>query len=259
MFNALNSAANGMTAQTKQIETISNNIANAETGGFKKSPADLEDLLYNTSKDPGAATSATTRNPAGVQIGTGSRVVGTTREHTQGSLKITNNELDIAIAGDGFLPIQQPNGEIAYTRSGNFMKDAEGRLVTHEGHALVPEIVIPPDAVGINIASDGRVQVKVGNTVSEVGQIQLVNFSNPAGLHAMGGNKFERSPSSGEPVTSAPGEGGTGNILHKSLESSNVDPVNEMTNMIRAQRSFELGSRVMTTVDQMMGSLGQIK
>ena len=260
MINALNSAATGMVAQQKQLEVISNNLANADTTAFKKSRADFEDLLYNNLKDPGSATSATTKSPTGVQVGVGVKVSGTTREHAMGSLKPTGNELDIAIAGDGFLAVQRPNGEIAYTRDGSLRRNPEGRLENSAGFPIVPEIVIPAGTVGIQITADGRVSTR-GNDgkVNEVGQIQLTSFANAAGLQATGGNLYAVSPASGEPNTVTPGENGTGEIHQQFLEASNVSPVNEMTDMIRAQRVFELNSKVVSASDQMLGTLGQIR
>lgn len=260
MINSLNTAATGMNAQQKQLEVISNNLANADTTSFKKSRADFEDLLYNNLKDPGAATSATTKSPTGVQVGVGVKVAGTTREHALGSLKPTGNDLDIAIGGDGFLAVQRPNGEIAYTRDGTLRRGAEGRIENSNGFPIVPEIVIPSGTIGVQISSDGRVSVRnPDNKVTEIGQIQLTSFANAAGLQATGGNLYAVSASSGEPNTVTPGENGTGEIHQSFLEASNVSPVTEMTDMIRAQRVFELNSKVVSASDQMLGTLGQIR
>lgn len=260
MINALNAAATGMVAQQKQLEVIANNLANADTTAFKKSRADFEDLLYNNLSEPGAATSATTKKPTGVQVGVGVKVTGTSREHDLGSLKPTNNELDLAIGGDGFFAIQRPDGQIAYSRDGTFKRSAEGRMENANGYPLVPDIMIPAEAVSVGIAPDGRVSIRTSdNKVQEIGQIQLANFANPAGLQALGGNLYSVSPSSGEANVLTPGDAGTGQLHQKFLEASNVSPVNEMTDMIRAQRVFELNSKVVSATDQMMGTLSQIR
>ncbi len=260
MITTLNTAATGMAAQQKQLEVISNNLANADTTAFKKSRADFEDLLYNNMKEPGAATSATTKNPTGVQVGAGVKVVGTTREHNVGSLKPTNNELDVAIDGDGFFAVQRPNGEVAYTRDGSFKRSAEGRIETANGFPVVPEITIPDGTTALNISGDGRVSARAADgTVQELGQIQLTNFANSAGLQSIGANMYMVSPSSGAPNTLTPGEAGVGQLQQKFLEASNVNPVSEMTDMIRAQRVFELNSKVVGAADQMLGSLSQIR
>ncbi len=260
MLGALNSAATGMTAQAKQLEVISNNIANADTTSFKKSRADFEDLLYQNSKDPGAATSATTQNPTGVQVGVGVKVSGTTREFTDGSLKPTNRDLDVAISGNGFFSVQKPNGNLSFTRDGAFRIGAEGRLENGNGFPIVPEITLPAGTKNINITQDGRVSVLTDSTTpQEIGQIQLTLFANPAGLQAEGGNLYSPTPASGTPTPGTPGDEGLGMLMHKFLEASNVNPMNEMTEMIRAQRVYELNSKVITTTDQMMSTLNQIR
>lgn len=260
MFNALNASATGMTAQTKQIEVISNNLANADTVGFKKSRAEFQDLLYHTTKDPGAATSATTANPTGVQIGAGVQVAAVSREHTDGQPRLTGRELDVAIGGSGYFTVQRFNGDIAYTRDGSFTLSSEGRLETSQGFAVVPEIIVPPDALGVNITQDGRVTISTSNKeVREVGQLQITGFANPAGLSAEGGNLFAATPSSGAPTPATPGEAGMGTLLQRHLESSNVSPVTEMTDLIRAQRVYELNSKVIQSTDQMMSTLNQLR
>ncbi len=260
MLSALNTAATGMAAQTKQLEVVSNNIANADTTGFKKSRTDFEDLLYHNVKDPGAATSATTKAPTGVQVGAGVKVSGTTREHAVGSLKPTGGDLDIALDGDGFLAVTKPNGELAYTRDGALKRGAEGRLENSSGYPLAPEIVIPADSIGINITMDGRVMSRTATgQTQELGQIQLTNFANSAGLMATGGNLYAPSPSSGEPVISNPGDAGVGRIQQRFLEASNVSPVQEMTDMIRGQRVYEMNSKVVSTVNDMLGTISNMK
>lgn len=260
MFNALNAAATGMTSQAKQIEVITNNIANTDTVGFKKSRAEFQDLLYRTDKDPGAATSATTQNPTGIQVGAGSQVSAVAREHTDGQPRGTGRDLDVALGGSGFLAIQRPNGEIAYTRDGSLQRNGDGTLVTSQGYPLVPEITIPQTARGVNIAADGRVSFTgEGNEPQEAGQIQLVMFTNPAGLSAEGGNLYTATVSSGAPTPGNPGENGAGMVLQKHLESSNVNPVTELTDLMRAQRAYELSSKALLSSDQMLQTLNALK
>jgi flagellar basal-body rod protein FlgG len=260
MLNSINTAATGMAAQTRQIEVVSNNIANADTTAFKKSRADFQDLLYHNVNAPGAATSATTQNPTGVQIGVGAKVVGTVREHKDGSLRPTQRDLDIAIEGDGFISVQKPNGEMAFTRDGSLRIGAEGRIENASGYPLLPEMQIPAGAKNVMISFDGRVSVSnAQNQVEEIGQIQLSTFANASGLMAEGGNLYQASPASGAPIPGTPTDAGFGRIHQGYLESSNVSPVTEMTDMIRAQRVFELNSKVINTADQMMGALNNVR
>lgn len=260
MLNALNTAATGMTAQSKQVEVISNNIANADTVSFKKSRTEFQDLLYQNVKDPGAATSATTQNPTGVQIGVGVKLAAVARENSQGSLRATGRPLDVAVQGDGYFAVAHLNGEIAFTRDGSFTTDPEGRITTSQGFPVQPEIVVPPNSSAVMISPDGRVQVAVGNQPpQEIGQIQLTNFVNPTGLKAIGGNLFVPSEGSGAPVPGTPGEAGYGTVGQMFLEASNVSPVTEMTDMVRAQRVYELNSKVISTTDQMLSTINQLK
>ena len=261
MINALNTAATGMAAQARQVEVISNNIANADTVAFKKSRAEFQDLLYQNIKEPGAATSATTANPTGVQVGVGVKLAAVSREHGQGSLRQTGRPLDVAVGGAGFFAVQKGDGEVVYTRDGGFQMDGEGRLVNSQGFAVVPELRIPPTAQGLSISPDGKVTARVGNSndITELGQIQITTFANPAGLLAQGGNIYSPSTASGAPVPSTPGEPGVGSLQQQFLESSNVSPVTEMTDLIRAQRVYELNSKVIGSADQMMSTLNQLK
>lgn len=260
MFKALNTAATGMTAQSLQSEVIANNIANSDTTAFKRSRAEFQDLLYQNEKDPGSATSSTTINPTGVQVGLGVKAVGSSREHSMGAARPTGRELDVLVGGEGFFTIQKPSGEIAYTRDGSFKLDAEGKLVNGQGLPLVPEITIPPGVRAIQIAGDGTVTVSLNSNESQqLGQIQLTNFINPAGLQADGGSLFLQTPASGEAVTGNPGDQGFGRLEQKFLEASNVNSVAEMTDLIRSQRLFEMNSKVIQTTDQMLSTLSQIK
>ena len=254
-------ALSGLTASSSDLSVTSNNIANADTTAFKKSRTEFQDLLYRNIKEPGAATSATTQAPSGVQLGTGVQVAAITREHTQGSLKSTGRDLDLAIEGNGFFSVQKGNGEIFYTRDGSFSLDKDGRIVTSSGYPMIPEITVPQNAQAIQIALDGRVSAKVGNgaEVQEIGQIQVTTFANPSGLNSDGGNLFGVSSSSGTPNVGNPGDEGYGRIHSQYLEASNVSPVTEMTDLIRAQRVYELNSKVIGSTDQMMSTLNQVK
>lgn len=260
MLNALNTAATGMQAQDKQVSVISNNIANADTVSFKKSRTEFQDLLYQNIKEPGAATSATTTNPTGVQVGVGVQVAAVSRELTMGSPRNTGRPLDMMISGQGYFSVQLPSGEVAYTRDGSFQLDAENRIVTNQGFPLVPEVVIPPNSRMVNIAPDGRVTATLGNNeIAEAGQIQVSTFANPAGLSAEGGNLFVPSQGSGAPVPGNPGQVGYGSVLAQHLEASNVQPVTEMTDLVRAQRVYEMNSKVISSADQMMNTINQMK
>jgi flagellar basal-body rod protein FlgG len=260
MLNSLNTAATGMAAQTRQIEVVSNNIANADTTAFKKSRADFQDLLYHNVQAPGAATSATTQNPTGVQIGVGAKVVGTMREHSDGSLRPTQRDLDVAIEGDGFLSVAKPNGELAYTRDGSLRIGAEGRIENAAGYPIQPEMQVPQGTSKLQISFDGRVSsINAAGTIEEIGQLQLTTFANASGLAAEGGNLYSATSASGAPIPGTPTDAGFGRIHQGYVESSNVSPVTEMTDMIRAQRVFELNSKVINTADQMMGAINNIR
>lgn len=261
MFKALNAAATGMTAQQTNMEVISNNIANVNTNAFKKSRAEFEDLVYHNVKEPGAQSGLNAVSPTGVQTGLGVRTAGTQKNFEMGSAKMTQNALDIMIEGQGFFPIQMEDGQIGYTRDGAFNKDVNGRIVTKNGMPIVPEIVVPQGTTGVQIDPNGTVQVLLGNDPNPqtVGQIQLVNFINPTGLKAIGKNLFVPSPASGQPVQGNPGLGGLGQLAQGQLESSNVNIVDEMLNMIHAQRSYEMNSKAIQAADQMLQYLNNLK
>ena len=261
MIKSLNTAATGMKAQQTNMDVIANNLANVSTTGFKKARAEFEDLMYQTDKEPGAATGANSTSPTGVQVGLGVKTSAVQKDFEQGSTKITKNALDIEISGNGFFPVQQPNGQIAYTRDGSFKKGADGRVQDRNGNFLQPELVIPPNATGIEISGNGQVSVIVDlNTVPQnVGQIQLVNFVNPAGLKSLGANLFVPSNSSGLPQQGAPGENGMGSLSQGQLETSNVNIVDEMVNMITAQRSYETNSKVIQASDQMLQAINALR
>lgn len=263
MMRALWTAGTGMVAQQANIDVISNNLANVNTTGYKKSRNDFQDLMYQTVRQPGANTGADTQVPTGVQIGHGVRHVATQKVYTTGNFQSTGNFYDMAIEGDGFFQITMPDGTLAYTRDGSFKTDSQGRLVTADGYLLEPQITIPETTIpdSISIAADGTVSVKLPNNTAsqEVGQIQLARFINPAGLSNMGRNLLQETDASGVPTVSNPGEDGAGTIVHKYLEMSNVQVVEEMVNMIVAQRAYEMNSKAITTSDEMLGIAAGLK
>jgi flagellar basal-body rod protein FlgG len=245
-----------MEAQTTRIDNISNNLANVNTTGYKKSRADFEDLLYQTLKAPGATAGEGIANPVGLQVGYGVRAVSSSKTFSQGDFINTENPLDLAIEGKGFLQVLRPGGEVAFTRAGNLKTDGEGRLVTSSGFVVDPEIVIPSDTTSLTISQDGRVNVTQGNSAEtvEVGQLQLASFTNPAGLSSVGHNLFVATPTSGEAIIANPGENGVGTLMQGFLEGSNVKVVEEMIDLIVAQRSYETNSKVIQAADEMLQS-----
>jgi len=261
MIRSLWTSATGMQAQTINIDVISNNLANVSTSGFKKSRAEFQDLLYETLQPPGSSSSQDTEVPSGVQLGHGTRPSAVLKIFTQGSLENTTNELDLAIEGDGFFQIMLPNGETAYTRAGEFKLDREGRIVTADGFALEPELTIPTDAKSITVGMDGTVSVlQAGDaTPSEIGSIELARFVNPSGLISMGKNLFITSNASGDNITGTAGEDGFGTLAQGFLEMSNVSVVDEMVNMITAQRAYEVNSKAIQTADEMLQTANNVK
>jgi flagellar basal-body rod protein FlgG len=261
MLRSLWIAASGMEAQTLNIDVISNNLANVNTAGFKRSRADFQDLLYQTLRAPGSSSSTGTEVPTGIQLGQGVRPVAVQKLFLQGDYQQTQNELDMAIEGDGFFQVMQPNGEVAYTRSGAFKLDSQGRVVTSDGYTLDPELTVPIDATGVYIGTDGTVSVmQPGNTdASEIGTIQLARFPNPAGLQSIGRNLLLPTTASGAAVTGTGGEDGFGTIAQGFLEMSNVSVVEEMVNMIVAQRAYEINSKAIQTSDEMLQLANNVK
>lgn len=260
MIRSLYIAKTGLEAQQTNLDVISNNLANVSTNGFKRSRAVFEDLLYQTVRQPGAQSSQQTNVPTGLQVGTGVKTVTAIRIHTQGNLQLTGNALDVAINGQGFFQILLPDGTTAYTRDGSFHVDANGQVVNSDGYPLQPAIVIPPNATDINIAPDGTVTVQQPGQVDpvQVGQIQLATFINPAGLSSMGQNLYLETAASGVPTVTEPGTNGAGVLNQKYVETSNVNVVEELVNMIQAQRAYELNSKAITVSDQMLQRLGQL-
>ncbi|MDU9798550.1 flagellar basal-body rod protein FlgG, partial [Helicobacter pylori] len=241
MLRSLYSATSGMLAQQTHIDTTSNNIANVNTTGFKKSRADFNDLFYQAMQYAGTNTSNTTLSPDGMEVGLGVRPSAITKMFSQGSPKETENNLDVAITGKGFFQVQLPDGTTAYTRSGNFKLDEQGNLVTSEGYILIPQITLPEDTTQVNIGVDGTVSVTQGlqTTSNVIGQITLANFVNPAGLHSMGDNLFSITNASGDAIVGNPDSQGLGKLRQGFLELSNVRLVEEMTDLITAQRAYE--------------------
>ncbi|PWC33172.1 flagellar basal-body rod protein FlgG [Azospirillum sp. TSO35-2] len=254
--------ATGMIAQQLNVETISNNIANATTTGFKKQRAEFQDLLYQNFRRIGSTSSdAGTVVPTGVQVGAGVRIAAVARVLEQGNLNITDNKMDVAINGSGYFQVTLPSGDTAYTRAGNFKLSPEGMMVTADGYPIQPNITIPTNAVDVSINSSGEVLVKLdGQTATQnVGQIQLATFANAAGLEATGDNLFMESGASGQAVTGNPGAPGFGRVTQGALETSNVNVVQEITTLITAQRAYEMNSKVIKTTDEMMQQASQMK
>ena len=254
MNQALWVAKTGLDAQQTRLAVISNNLANVSTTGYKQSRAVFEDLLYQNIRQVGGQSSEDTRLPSGLSLGSGVRVVATEKLHTQGNIETTQNALDIAIDGKGFFPIILPDGTEAYTRDGSFQVSDQGQMVTASGYELQPGITIPDDAQQITIGTDGIVSVTLPSqaTPSVVGNLQITNFINPTGLQPVGENLFLESASSGSPQTGTPGDTGLGRLRQGSLESSNVNIVEEMVGMIETQRAYEMNSKVISTADGMM-------
>lgn len=259
MNQALWTSKTGLSAQDTRLTTISNNLANAATVGYKRDDVVFEDLLYQIRRQPGAQSSENTQLPSGLQVGTGVRVIGTVKEHSEGGLQITERPLDIAVVGRGFFEILMPDGNSAYTRNGQFQINSDGDVVTARGFLLQPAINIPEDAQTLTISSDGIVEAQLPGTPapSQLGQIQTVDFINPAGLQAMGANLYIETAASGTPLAGTPANDGFGSLEQGTLENSNVDVVEELVNMITTQRTYEMNSKVIETADQMLQFISQ--
>jgi flagellar basal-body rod protein FlgG len=254
MNAALWAAKTGLDAQQTEMAVISNNLANVNTTGFKQDRAVFEDLLYQNQTQAGADTSQTTQSPSGMSIGTGTQVVATEKDYSQGSLTQTGNPLDVAISGQGFFQIQMPDGTTAYTRDGTFQSNAQGQLVNSSGYLVQPGITIPQGAQTVTIGSDGTVSVTLAgqSAPTQIGQIQLANFINPPGLQPIGQNLLVQTAASGSPQTGSPTTNGLGSLTQGELEGSNVNVVEELVNMIQTQRAYEMNSKAINTVDQML-------
>lgn len=261
MIRSLWTASTGMEAQQLNIDIISHNLANVNTTGFKKSRADYQDLLYQEIKSAGASSSPSTMVPTGIQVGQGVRTVSTEKVFNQGNFKQTENPLDIAIEGEGFFQVSKPDGQLAYTRTGEFKIDSDGRLVTSDGYLIEPQISIPANAMAITISADGIISATQPGmaTPTQVGNLELARFINPSGLQPVGKNLYLPTASSGAATTGLPGSEGIGTLAQGFLEMSNVSVVEEMVNMIAAQRAYEINSKSIQTTDEMLQTANAMK
>lgn len=261
-MRSMSVAATGMMAQQLNVEVISNNIANMTTTGFKRSRPEFQDLLYQTLRRGGAASSQDgTIVPAGVQVGLGVKTASVYRVMEQGNLVNTENSLDIAIQGQGHFIVELPSGEFGYTRSGNFQLSPDGEIVTADGYPVSPGIIVPPDAIEVSINADGMVNAKIEGEIAlrDLGQLELATFVNPTGLEAVGDNLFLETEASGGAAFATPGTAGYGTVLQYFLESSNVNPVQEITSLITAQRAYDMNSKVISASDEMMMTVTQLR
>ena len=261
-MQSLNIAATGMNAQQMNVEVISNNIANMNTTGFKRQRAEFQDLIYQAQRRVGTASSdAGTVVPSGIQLGLGVKTAATYRVNEQGALILTDNQFDLSIRGEGYFQITLPNGDTAYTRAGSFQLDQNGTLVTPDGYTVQPGVTIPADTLSVTVNESGQVCAQIDGQVDEqnVGQLQLAIFQNPAGLENIGNNLLLETTASGAANGGAPGAAGFGRLQQGFLESSNVDPVQEITSLITAQRAYELNSKVIETSDQMMSTVNNVR
>lgn len=262
MIRALYSAASGMSAQQMNVDNIAHNLANANTNGFKMRRTQFQDLLYQSFVQPGAAAGSQTIVPSGLQIGLGTRPASNEIIFAQGNFQQTSNPLDVVIQGKGFFQVRRPTGELAYSRDGGFQLDRDGNVVTAQGDPLEPQITIPPQAQSITIASDGTVSyVQSGQSASQVaGQIQLANFTNPAGLNSIGGNLFMPTDASGDPTVGNPGgQEGLGSLMQGYVEGSNVSVAEEFINMIVSQRAYEANAKVVKAADEMYQQVNNLR
>ncbi|MEA2119463.1 flagellar basal-body rod protein FlgG [Halovibrio sp. HP20-50] len=260
MIKSLWTAKTGLESQQTKLDVISNNLANVSTNGFKRSRPVFEDLLYQNMRQPGAQNNIQDRLPSGMQIGTGVRAVATERLHTQGGLEQTENSRDLAINGEGFFQVLMPDGTTAYTRDGSFQLNENGQMVTANGYPVEPAIFLPENALSVNVGEDGTVSVRQPGVAidNEVGQITVSTFINPAGLQSVGGNLYLETGASGAPNENMPGMNGAGRLFQGYVETSNVNVVEEMVNMIQTQRAYEINSKAVSTSDEMLARLSQL-
>jgi flagellar basal-body rod protein FlgG len=260
MIRALYTASSGMNAQQANIDNVAHNLANVTTTGFKKSRVEFEDLVYQELRTAGSQASSTTEAPIGLEIGLGTRAVATSRNFSPGNLQSTGAPLDVAIEGNGFFQISLPDGTTGYTRAGAFHLDAQGAFVTAEGYALEPNITVPSNATSISISKDGIVSATIAGqqATQQLGTIELATFANPGGLRPLGGNLFTPTSASGDAETGSPGTDSRGTLTQGFLENSNVSVVEEMVNMIVAQRAYEANSRVVKAADEMLGQVNNL-
>lgn len=260
MLRALSTAATGMIAQQNYLDVISNNIANVNTTGYKKSRLEFQDMLSQVVKTPGAMINQGTFQPVGVDYGLGVKTAATTRVHSQGTAVSTDRNLDIAIQGEGFLQVMKSDGTLAYTRDGSLKKDSMGQLCTTDGLLIQPQTSIPQDATEINITQDGNISVKIGSDTTQtiVGTLQLVRFQNPSGLLSIGHNMYVETAASGNPIQDTPGSNGMGTIEQGYLEGSNVQIVEELIGLVKAERAFESNSKIITTSSDILKETNQM-
>jgi flagellar basal-body rod protein FlgG len=252
-------ARTGLDAQDARMRVISNNLANVNTTAFKRDRASFQTLAYQVITAPGAASTSETKYATGLNLGTGVRIQGTQRIDTQGSLQTTGNALDMAIDGNGYFQVQLPGGQLGYTRAGNFSRSAEGQLVTSEGYQVMPGVTIPEGAISVTVGSDGTVSAQMPNQtdLTQIGQIQVASFANPAGLQAIGDNYLIETPASGAVQLGNAGVDGRGNVRQGMLEGSNVNVVEELVDMIETQRAYEVNSKMISATDEMLKYVNQ--
>ncbi len=261
MIRALSTSATGMTALQTKLDVTANNVANSQTAGFKRGRAEFEDLMYQTLRAPGASAGANNRAGTGLQVGLGVQVSGTSIDTGEGDLKQTGNPFDVAITGRGFFALQDPEGNPVYTRNGSFHLDAEGQMVNHEGYGMAAQLVVPPDAESVTIGADGIVTAQIAGEAEpvELGQIEIANFANPAGLQAIGKTLFTETAASGTAIVGIPGLEGAGGLEQGMLEMSNVKVVEEMIDLISGQRAYEVNSRVVQAADEMLQQTANLR
>lgn len=261
MFRALATAASGMEAEQTKLDVTANNIANSSTNGFKRSRAEFADLMYQTTRSAGAATGASTYAPSATEVGLGTRLVSTMRDQGQGTIQQTGGQLDVAVQGKGYLKVQMPDGSAGYTRNGALQLNAEGKIVTSDGYPIDGDFTVPPDATSVSIGANGQITATTPTSAQPVniGTLQLATFANPGGLAAQGTTMFRETSASGTAVMGAPGEGGSGTLLQGSLETSNVNVVQEMVDLIAGQRAYEVNSRVVKADDEMLQETAQLQ
>lgn len=261
MIRALWTSATGMMAQQTSLDVVSNNLANVNTTGFKRDRADFQDLMYQSLRLQGVTTEGGNQIPTGINIGHGTALAAVQKLFTQGNYEQTENQLDVAIEGNGFLQVTLPSGDTGYTRAGTLKSDSQGRVVTSDGYLITPNLTIPQNTTNISIETDGTVSATVQgqSTPQQIGTIELATFSNPAGLRAMGKNLFLETDASGTPITGKPGENGLGTVLQGYLESSNVSVVQEMVNMIVGQRAYEANSKSIQAADEMLRQANNLR
>lgn len=259
MHPALYISKTGLSAQDTALTTISNNLANVSTVGFKKDSAVFQDLMYQVKREPGGLNSQDSQLPSGLQLGTGVRIEGTTKQFTQGSMEITEQALDLAVSGRGFFQILLPDGTTSYTRDGQFQVNSDGEIVTASGNRLQPSITVPDNTSNVTVGEDGTISATISGetTAQQIGQIDTVDFINPQGLKAIGNNLFRETEASGNPQTGTPGLSGFGEVKQGMLELSNVEVVEELVSMITTQRAYEMNSKVVSTADQMLQYITQ--